>query len=106
MGEVAPDAAAKELTSTLWQRGLALFPNLTIGPHGDALDSYVPGLRAFIVDSVPQQGRLLAIDERTAIIGDGASWCVVGSGSVFFLENGTWERFRSGETFRRQLMPL
>lgn len=98
-GEAAPDSTARALTTELWQPGLGLFPNVYLGPHWDALDGYVPGLREFFIASVPKAGTLLAVDERTAVVGDGSRWRVLGSGSAHLLEDGTWRRFPSGDSF-------
>src|SRR5438552_2080105 len=81
LGDVAPDSTSNDPTSAhFWRPGLGLFPKTYFGPHWDALDVYVPGLRATIVASVPSDCRLLAIDEDTAVVGDGTGWTVMGVG--------------------------
>jgi cyanophycinase len=100
LGEVAPDSAAASLEGgNLYRPGLRLFPKMYFGPHWDMLDSFVPGLREMIVSSVPADCRLLAIDERTAVVGDGATWKVLGSSSAALLEDGRWGEFGPGESF-------
>ena len=99
LGDVAPDTTVEGLTAELWRPGLGFFPGVYLGPHWDALDTYVPGLRDFFVSAVPTSGRLVAIDERTAIVGDGASWSVMGSGAAHLLQDGAWRHFASGEAF-------
>ena len=100
LGDVAPDSTSNDpTTANFWRRGLGLFPELYFGPHWDALDTYVPGLRAMILASVPDHARMLAIDERTAVVGDGAQWTVMGSGGAYVLEKGAWQEFRSGSSF-------
>ena len=53
LGDVAPDSTSNDPTSAhFWRPGLGLFPKLFFGPHWDALDVYVPGLRASIVAAI------------------------------------------------------
>jgi cyanophycinase len=100
LGEVAPDSAAASLDGgNLYRPGLRLFPKMYFGPHWDMLDTFVPGLRQMIVSSVPAGCRLLAIDERTAVVGDGVTWKVLGSGKAALLEDGRWGEFGPGESF-------
>ncbi len=106
LGDLAPDTTAEGLTAELWRPGLRFFPGVHLGPHWDALDTYVPGLREFFVASVPPAGRLLAIDEDTAIVGDGTAWSVVGRGGAHLLEDATWRHFASGEAFAARLLPM
>jgi cyanophycinase-like exopeptidase len=100
LGEVAPDSTARDpLQANIWRPGLGLFKKTYFGPHWDALDVYVPGLRAAFLASVPDDCRLLAIDERTAVVGDGEDWNVVGKGTAHLLEEGEWSEFPSGIPF-------
>jgi cyanophycinase-like exopeptidase len=100
LGEVAPDSAVRDFRSKeIWKPGLRLFPRTQFGPHWDALDTYLPGLKRMIVSAVPDEWRLLAIDEHTAMVGDGRGWHVVGVGSVHLLERGEWRDFAAGESF-------
>jgi len=104
LGEVAPDSAARSIEGAeLWQPGLRLFPNVHFGPHWDALDRFVPGLREFIEQSVPVESRLVAIDERTAMVGDGSSWSVIGTGQAHLRESGEWRSFSEGSSFETEL---
>ena len=103
LGERSPDSSLDKLTEEFWQPGLGLFPGMYFGPHWDALDGYVPGLRDFFVAAVPPTGRLLAVDEDTAVVGDGARWSVVGSGAAHLLQGGVWRHFGSGEAFVAEL---
>jgi cyanophycinase-like exopeptidase len=99
LGEVAPDSAARSTGARVWQPGLRLFPKVYFGPHWDALDRFVPGLRRFIEESVPADSRLLAIDEHTAVVGDGSSWSVTGRGGAHLMEGGAWTTFPAGASF-------
>jgi len=106
LGELAPDSTVLDFTSPdLWKRGLGYLPGLDVAPHWDGLDTYLPGLRDLWVSAVPPDHRLLAIDERTAVVGDGSRWHVVGSGGAYLLEGGSWRSVRSGETFVATLRP-
>ena len=104
LGDVAPDSTSNDPTSaSFWRPGLAQFPKTYFGPHWDALDVYVPGLRAKVVASVPSDCRLLAINEDTALVGDGTEWTVIGAGRVALLENGGWSEHPSGTSFTKEL---
>ena len=76
-----------------------MFHGVWFGPHWDALDGYVPGLSDFIVSSVPHGDTLFAIDERTAAVGDGSDWSVVGVAGVHVYRDGEWAHHASGTTF-------
>ena len=104
LGEVAPDSTSNDPTSAhFWRVGLGLFPRMYFGPHWDALDVYVPGLRQTIIASVPGDSRLLAVDEDTAVVGDGTEWRVIGAGKAAMLEAGEWSEYPSGSTFTAAL---
>jgi cyanophycinase-like exopeptidase len=105
LGERAPDSSFRELTAAVWQPGLRLFPGVYFGPHWDMLDTYIPGLQEFFRASVPAGGRLLAIDERTAIVGDGRRWSAVGASAVHLWEGGDWREFQAGQSFEAELAP-
>ncbi|HEY3210037.1 MAG TPA: Type 1 glutamine amidotransferase-like domain-containing protein [Actinomycetota bacterium] len=100
LGDLVPDSTVLDFTSPdLWKPGLGLFPKLFLGPHWDALNAYVPGLQELFVAAVPPGHRLLAVDERTAVVGDGTKWRVMGKGGASILDEGSWESFRPGQTF-------
>jgi cyanophycinase-like exopeptidase len=102
LGEVAPDSAVRDFASKeIWKPGLRLFPRTQLGPHWDALDTYLPGLRRMIVSAVPDEWRLVGVDENTAMVGDGTQWQVLGSGAVHLWENGEWHDVAAGASFTR-----
>ena len=104
LGEVAVDSAVRDFTSSeLWKPGLRLFPRLQFGPHWDALDTYAPGLRRMFISSVPEEWRLFAVDEHTAVMGNGTSWRVVGAGGAHLRDSGEWRNFGAGDKFTAQL---
>lgn len=103
LGDRAPDSDTQRFANGFWEPGLGVFHGVWFGPHWDALDTYVPGLADFIVSSVPSGECLFAIDERTAAIGDGAEWSVVGSAAVHIYRNGAWAHHAAGSSFSLDL---
>ncbi len=99
LGDRAIDSATRRFEPDVWKPGLGVFPQVWFGPHWDALDRYVPGLTGFIEESVPTDHLLVAIDERTAIVGDGHLWEVVGSASAHVRVGGAWTRHAPGSRF-------
>jgi cyanophycinase len=105
LGEVAIDSSVTDFASSeLWKPGLRLFPNVWFGPNWDALDRYVPGLQAQFVAAVPAGARLLAIDERTAVVGDGKEWSVMGAGEAWLIQDDGGQSFVSGMPFHASLL--
>ena len=92
LGAVAPDSGFRHLTPELWRPGLGVFPGTLFAPHWDTVEAYVPGLRRFVLEAVPPGGRVVGLDERTAMVGDGTSWRVIGAGAIHVLEDGEWGR--------------
>jgi cyanophycinase len=106
LGELAPDNTVDDPRSPdIWLAGLRIFPNVVFGPHWDMLDTYVPGLSHFMVDVVPPDCRLLAVDEHTAVVGDGVSWSVIGLGHGHLMQDRAWRQWGAGETFVAHLLP-
>ena len=104
LGDIAPDAAAVAAgESDPWKEGLGLFPGVLFGPHWDVLERYRPGLSRFFRDAVPDGSLLVAIDERTAMVGDGTEWQVMGTGGVHLLDRSAWREYRSGQSFSASL---
>jgi cyanophycinase len=99
LGEAALDSSIRSLDGRASVPGLRLFPNVEFGPHWDAIDRYVPGLRAFIESAVPAGAMLIGVDERTAMVGDGRSWTVIGDGSVHLKEADGWRALAAGASF-------
>jgi cyanophycinase len=83
---------------TFWP-GLAVFPGTNLAPHWDAVDAYIPGLAEILVAELGPPFRLVAIDERTAMVGDGGRWSVLGQGGVHVLEGDRWEDHAAGTSF-------
>ena len=87
------------LEDITWRHGLGLVKNTTFGPHWDMLESYIPGLQAFILENVPADQMFIGLDERTAMAGDGEEWQVFGNAGVHVRTGGEWVTFRAGDTF-------
>jgi cyanophycinase-like exopeptidase len=99
LGPQAPDTTVEGLTMDLWKPGLRFLPSVYVGPHWDALDSYEAGLREFFTTSVPANCKLLAIDESTAVVGDGTDWTVVGKSAAHVWAGHVWLDFPAGTSF-------
>jgi cyanophycinase-like exopeptidase len=107
LGEAAPDSSIRDpLTADggLLQPGLNLFPGMYFMPHWDALDTYIPGLRSLVRRSVPSGRRLMAIDERTAVLGDGSAWTVAGSGNVHVIRGPDEQVHGPGSAFAEPML--
>ncbi|HEX9122798.1 MAG TPA: Type 1 glutamine amidotransferase-like domain-containing protein [Actinomycetota bacterium] len=106
--QMAPDSSVQTLEGIErdgWKPGLHLFSNVLFMPHWDALDGFLPGLTDWVVRSVPEGCTLLAIDENTAVVGDGDAWTVVGIGKVHELVGGSWRHHAASEDFELHLVP-
>ncbi|MGH2662107.1 MAG: Type 1 glutamine amidotransferase-like domain-containing protein [Actinomycetota bacterium] len=108
LGEVVPDSrhlipGATSFPDDLWSPGLGLFPRVTFSPHWDTVETFYPGARGRIEAAVPKGSRLVGLDERTAMLGDGREWTVVGDGAVYVLEDGRWTSFPAGTSFTADL---
>jgi cyanophycinase len=79
--------------------GLALFPGTNLAPHWDAIDRFRPGQRERVEASLGADALLVGIDERTAMVGDGRDWSLIGSGGVHVLESGRWAHHLAGSSF-------
>jgi cyanophycinase len=106
LGESAPDSSVRDplhADGSLLQPGLGVFPSTFLMPHWDALDGYVPGLTGLIRSSVPAGRLLVTIDEHTAMLGDGSTWTVEGSGRVGVIRGDDERVFPPGESFEAPL---
>jgi cyanophycinase len=96
LGERTTDTGSRAVSHAVLRPGLRLFRGTSFAPHWDAVERYRPGLRAFLVEAVGDH-RLVAVDERTALVGDGTRWTVRGHGAVHVLERGAWTEHAAGE---------
>jgi cyanophycinase len=81
-----------------WLAGLGLVPHVSFGVHWDRLRR-VPGAAWWMTSRVPDGTWFVGIDERTAILGDGAHWDVHGLGSVTIRHDGDTATYQAGERF-------
>jgi cyanophycinase len=83
----------------LYKPGLGLVRDLMFGPHWDMVDEWIPGATGFILGSVPMERTFVGIDERTAMVGDGSSWEVLGVAGVHVREQSAWLDHPAGSSF-------
>lgn len=103
LAEVTFDSDSPDFEHVL-KPGLGLVRRTLFSPHWDMVDTWIPGASEFIAGSVPKGGRLVAIDEETAMFGDGSSWTVAGRSAVHLLQDGVWTDHGAGDTFSLQLV--
>jgi cyanophycinase len=90
--------------SKIWKPGLGYYPDVLFAPHWDTVDRWMPGAHEFITASAPPGGALIALDEYTAMVGDGAEWAVHGRGGVTIYESGAWgDPYTAGARFAKPL---
>jgi cyanophycinase len=80
-----------------WVAGLGLVAAGSFGAHWNRA-RFIPGMRGLMMGR-SGAGWFVGIDERTAVLGDGAAWQVFGLGSVSLRLDGTTRTFRSGDRF-------
>jgi cyanophycinase len=99
--EVTYDSDAQDFSDAerLYRPGLGLVRGLMFGPHWDMVDEWFPGATDAILDAVPQERTFVGIDERTAMVGDGSSWEVLGVAAVHVRERGVWQDHATGSSF-------
>lgn len=101
VGTNAPDVTSSTvgMDDLEFLPGLPLFTKAVIAAHFDMLNTYMPGLRDFILGTRPDGQVLLGIDEDTALCGDGESWSVKGTNTVTIVdEDGGETTHPSGST--------
>jgi cyanophycinase len=88
----------------VWAPGLGYFPTILFAPHWDIVENWIPGAHDFIAAAAPEGGYLVAIDEQTALVGDGARWTVEGVGGVYLHHEGAMVgQYRAGEPFTLEM---
>ncbi len=102
VGSEAPDVTSSTvgMDDLRFVPGLPLFTQAVIPTHFDAIESFMPGLRKFIIDSRPDGQVLFGVDEDTAACGDGETWNVQGKGAVSIIgsDGGDLVEHPSGST--------
>jgi cyanophycinase len=102
LSETTFDSEAQSFDS-IWAPGLGYVRGTMFAPHWDIVDDWIPGARDFIIAAVKPGDRLVAIDEATALVGDGRSWQVLGRAGVHVLEGGEWTLHGEGDAFELDL---
>jgi cyanophycinase len=98
--ETTYDTAVNDLSNgEIWKPGLGYARRVLFAPHWDVVDSWIPGAQAYIAGSVEPGQTLVAIDEDTAMVGDGTDWEVLGGAGVHLLTDGAWTDHTAGATF-------
>jgi cyanophycinase len=87
----------------VWAPGLGFVRNTLFGPHWDMLDTWIPGATQFIVGSVKPGQVFVALDEDTAMTGDGRSWQVMGRSGIHVLREAEWTHYVPGDSFELEL---
>lgn len=88
----------------VWQPGLAFTRHgVLFAPHWDIVDTWIEGARGFIEASTPPGGVLVALDEETAMAGDGSSWEVFGRQGIHVFHEGRWTDHVAGSSFELPL---
>jgi cyanophycinase-like exopeptidase len=82
-----------------WSAGLRLLEGTIVVPHWDDLGRTRPELQEFLAREVPTDETVIAIDDRTALIGDGDLWQVKGSGQVQIRIGDVWNTYGDGAAF-------
>jgi cyanophycinase len=95
LGDRTTDTGSRAVSEDVLRPGLRLFHRTSFAPHWDAVERYRPGLRTFLVEALGDH-RLVAVDEKTAMVGDGRRWTVLGHGAVHVFEDGAWTRHAAG----------
>ena len=94
-----------EDADTVWAPGLGYFPAILFAPHWDIVETWIPGAHAFITAATPVGGMLVAIDEQTAIVGDGSQWSAHGVGGVYVHHEGNWvAEYRAGDRWELPML--
>jgi cyanophycinase len=83
---------------TAWLFGLGIVPHISFGVHWDRA-ARVPGVQWWLTSRLPDDAWFVGIDERTAILGDGASWTVHGLRTVTVRHGDELMRYEAGQTF-------
>jgi cyanophycinase len=100
--EVTFDSDSQDLDS-VWAPGINYVHNTLFAPHWDIVDTWIPGATEFIAGSVKPGQTFIALDEETAMLGDGRSWRVMGTAKIHVLAGGEWARYADGEAFELPL---
>jgi cyanophycinase len=90
------DAGGRRGTS--WLFGLGLVPHVSFGVHWDRA-ARIPGAQWWMTSRLPDDTWFVGIDEKTAILGDGVRWSVLGLGRVTLMGPGEDAIYGAGARF-------
>jgi cyanophycinase len=96
--EMTYDSATQDVEE-VFRPGLGYVRNALFAPHWDIVDSWIPGAQAYITAAAPPEGVLVALDEDTAMVGDGAAWTVHGRQGIHVYRAGSWTDHTTGDAF-------
>lgn len=90
----------------VFQKGLGYTTGeILFAPHWDTVDHWIPGATRAIAESASAHGEtLVALEENTAMVGDGAQWSVSGVGKIRILKTEDWSEYGDGSTFQLPLI--
>lgn len=92
-------SAANVASGSVWVPGLRYARGVRFAPHWDTVERWYPGAHAFITASLRPGETLIAIDEETAMVGDGSGWTVLGRSAVRVYREERWRTVPAGEGF-------
>ncbi|TMK22077.1 MAG: hypothetical protein E6G65_03495 [Actinobacteria bacterium] len=98
LSEMTYDSDAEDLDQ-VFKPGLGYVRNTLFAPHWDIVDGWRPGARAAITAAAPPGGTLVALDEDTAMVGDGATWTVHGRQGIHLYRGDSWSDHVAGDRF-------
>lgn len=102
--ETTYDTGVPDIASdAVWARGLGYVRGVLFAPHWDTVERWYPGAQAFIAASLRPGETLVAIDEETAMAGDGSAWSVLGRSAVHVYRDGRFRTVPAGEGFELAL---
>jgi cyanophycinase len=103
LNEITFDSDTTEM-GEVWKPGLDLVPRSLFAPHWDIVDTWIPGARDFIIGSVSDGYTFVGLDEDTAMVGDGATWEVLGKSGIHVKNGDAWATYRDGDRFELALI--
>lgn len=81
--ETVPDIRRRRAESV---PGLDIVRGISVIPHYDRIEQWMPGAIQHAVDRTPQGTHLVGVEEDTAIVGGPHEWQVLGRGSAWLLD--------------------
>jgi cyanophycinase len=86
-------------TGEVWKPGLGFVRGVLFAPHWNTVDQWFPGATEYIASSVRPGDVLVAQDENTAMVGDGADWSVLGESRIHVMRDADWSHHSAGDAF-------